>query len=192
MSDESFPALLKLFEFDKKRELERYCRATVISGTDFANLVMACGLLRIPFWHKLHYRDILPEHLNLSEADHKALTDNDVGPLGPAAAKVVRKMGQLFEERRYLVGHIFYNPDLTKWHFFCFDQRDLEDRRPNHWKEGSHVHFMNWLWPRQDAQSVWTEFVKGNYRPGNSIHLRFQMDIGRREAEEKKTSPPSA
>jgi hypothetical protein len=87
-------------------------------------------------------------------------------------------MGQMFEERRYLVGHMFYTPNLSEWHFFCFDQRDLEDERPNHWKEGPHVHFINWLWPGQDVKSVWSNFVGENQRPGNAIHLRFSMDLG--------------
>ena len=176
MKESNLEGLLKLFEFDKKRELERHCRTTVISKSEFANLVLACEMFGQPFLHRISYRDILPEHLHLSEADHKALADNGVGPLGPEAAKAVRKMAQMFEERRYLVGHIFYNSDFSRWHFFCFDQRDLEERKPNHWKEGSHVHFMNWLWPKQDAQSVWSEFVKGNYKPGNSIHLRFNAE----------------
>jgi hypothetical protein len=189
MSGPSLETLLKLFEFDKKRELERYCRITIISKSDFANLVLACDISGEPFLHRISFRDIVPEHLNLSDADHKALADNGVGPLGPEAAKAVRKMFQIFEERRYLVGHMFHNRDLSKWHFFCFDQRDLEERRPNHWKEGSHVHFMNWLWPNQDAKTVWSEFVSGNYKPGSSIHLRFSHE---REASKNESSGPSA
>ncbi|HXP80906.1 MAG TPA: hypothetical protein VN976_13455 [Verrucomicrobiae bacterium] len=189
MSEANLEGLLKLFEFDKKRELERYCRSTVISKSDFANLVLACEMSGVPFLHQISYRDIVPEHLHLSDIDHKALADNGVGPLGPEAAKAVRKMAQIFEERRYLVGHMFHNPDRSRWHFFCFDQRDLEERRPNHWKEGSHVHFMNWLWPNQDAQTVWSGFVTGNYKPGSSIHLRFTHE---REACENESGGPSA
>jgi len=173
MSETSLEALLKIFEFDKKRELEKYCRSAVITRSDFANLVLVCELHGVPFLHQISYRDIVPEHMKPSHSEHKALTDNGVGPLGPEAAKAVRKMAQIFEERRNLVGHMFYSQDLTKWHFFCFDLRDVEERRPNHWKGGSHVHFMNWLWPNQNAQSVWSEFVTGNYKPGSSIHLRF-------------------
>jgi hypothetical protein len=175
MGETNVKGLLKVFEFEKKRELERYCRNTVISGSDFADLILACECSGVPFLHRINYRDIVPDHLFPSDSERKALEDNGPGLLGPEAAKAVRKMGQLFEERRYLVGHMFYTLNLSIWHFFCFDQRDLEDRRPNHWKEGAHVHFMNWLWPKQDAQSVWSNFVNGNYRPGNSIHLRWQM-----------------
>ena len=171
----SLEGLLKIFTLGKKRELEQYCRNLVIGGEHFADLVFSSGMTGQPFLHKINYRDHQPKHLHLSEADLKALGDNGVGPLTPAAAKAVRKMGQMFEERRYLVGHIFYVPDLTKWHFFCFDQRDLEERKPNHWKEGAHVHFVNWLWPGKDAKSVWSNFVEGDYRPGDALHIRFHF-----------------
>lgn len=170
----SLEGLLKIFSFEKKRELEQYCRRLVISIEHFADLVLSCEMSGRPFLHKISYRDRQPKHLHLSEEDIKALGDNGVGPLTPAAAKAVRKMGQMFEERRYLVGHIFYVADLSKWHFFCFDQRDLEHRKPNHWREGSHVHFINWLWPGQDARSMWSNFVEGDYRPGDALHVRFQ------------------
>src|SRR5713226_233363 len=101
MSEASLEGLLKLLEFDKKRELERYCRSAVISDSDFANLVMACEFSGEPFLHQISYRDFVPEHLHPSGGEHKALSDNGVGPLGPEAAKAVRKMAQMFEELRY-------------------------------------------------------------------------------------------
>jgi hypothetical protein len=174
----SLEGLLKMFTFAKKKDLERYCRSLVISGSDFAGLILCCEQRGEPFIHQISFRDIVPQHLELSDSDIKALADNGLGALGPGAAKAVAKMGQMFEERKYLVGHIFFTPNLSEWHFFCFDQRDLEDRRPNHWKEGPHVHFINWLWTGQDAKSVWSNFVGENQRPGNAIHLRFSMDHG--------------
>jgi hypothetical protein len=173
VNEPSVEGLLKLFEFDKKKELERYCRTITISKRDFAHLVLTCEMTGAPFLHKIFYHDFVPDHLEPSEAEHKALAENGVGPLGPVAAKAIQKMSQMFEERRYLVGHVFYIPDLSRWHFFCFDQRDLEEHKPNHWKEGPHVHFLNWLWPKKDAQSVWSEFIKDHDKPGSSIHLRF-------------------
>jgi hypothetical protein len=170
--------LLKIFTFGKKKDLERYCRSLVVNGSDFVAWILHCELRGDPFIHQITYRDIVPGHLDPSDSELKALANNGLGELGPEAAKAVRKMGQMFEERRYLVGHMFYTPNLSEWHFFCFDQRDLEDERPNHWKEGPHVHFINWLWPGQDAKSVWSNFVGENQRPGNAIHLRFSMDLG--------------
>ena len=35
-------ALLNLFDFDKKRELEQYCRQIVIDSSAFADFILAC------------------------------------------------------------------------------------------------------------------------------------------------------
>jgi hypothetical protein len=166
-------ALLKMFDFDKKRELEKYCRDVVINSSDFANFILACELGSFPLLHKIHYRDHVPEHLYLSDQDTAALAANPVGPLQPDAQKAVRKISQMFKDRRYLVGHIFYLPDLSKWHFFQFDQRDLEDERGNHWKEGAHVHFLNWLWPNYDATTLWENFTSGKAKMNDSLHVRY-------------------
>jgi hypothetical protein len=173
MSQADFEKLMKMFECEKKSQLQRYARELVLSSDAFFHLIVACETHGQPFLHQIHYRDHVPEHLHPSEAEWKALADNGLGLLKSEAAKTVSKMTQMFVERRYLVGHMFVTPDRSKWHFFCFDQRDLEKGKPNHWKEGSHVHFVNWLWPGQDAQAVWTNFIEGDYRPGNSLHLRF-------------------
>jgi hypothetical protein len=172
MSESNLDGLLKMFSFHKKSELEKYCRDVVISSENFFALILACEQSDNPFCHEISYRDKVPKHLNPSDSETQALLDNPVGALSPEAEKAVRKLSQMFEERRYLVGHIFFTPDFSKWHFFCFDQRDLETEG-NHWKEGSHVHFINWLWAGQDAKSVWSNFVGDDRRPGDAIHLRF-------------------
>ncbi len=168
--------LLKIFTFDKKRELEKYCRDVVIHSQDFAALIVSCGRGNMPFLHQKHWRDSVPEHLELSEAGLEALAKNGVGPLQGDALKMVRKFGQLFQERRYLVGHMFYTRTLYQWHFFYFDQRDTEEERANHWKGGSHIHFINWLWPEHTAQSLWSRFTSGNVQMGGSFHMRFVRD----------------
>ena len=170
-------ALLKLFAFGKKRELEQYCRKIVIDSSAFANFILTCELTGSPFLHEIHYRDHVPEHLSLSEKDSAALAANGVGLLQPDAQKAVRKISQMFKDRRYLVGHIFYVPDLSKWHFLQFDQRDLEDEE-NHWKEGAHIHFLNWLWPNYDAKTLWASFTSGKAKMNDSLHVRF-LDAAR-------------
>lgn len=172
-------AILKMFTFDKKRELEQYCRTIVIDSSAFANFIFACELTGSPFIHEIHYRDHVPEHLHLSDKDSTALAANGVGLLQPDAQKAVRKISQMFKDRRYLVGHIFYTPDLSKWHFFQFDQRDLEDEQ-NHWKEGAHIHFLNWLWPNYDAKTLWASFTSGKAKMNDSLHVRY-FDAARQE-----------
>ncbi len=96
-------ALLKLFAFDKKRELEKYCRDLIIHSRDFANFILACEFGSFPFLHQIHYRDHVPDDVHLTDRDLAALSANPVGPLEPGAQKTVRKIGQMFKVRRYLV-----------------------------------------------------------------------------------------
>jgi hypothetical protein len=173
MGGSNLENLMKLFSFEKKKDLERYCRDLTIRSEDFFALVLACESSRVPFAHEITYRDKVPAHLVPSDFEIEALKGTPAGTvLTGDAAKAARKRSHSFEERRYLVGHMFCATDLSRWHFFCFDQRDLEIEG-NHWKEGSHVHFVNWLWPGQDPKSLWSNFVTEDDRPGGAIHLRF-------------------
>lgn len=185
MSESNLEGVAKLFSFEKKQDLERYCRDLTIRSDDFFTLVLTCELLRYPFAHEISYQDQVPEHLVPSDFEIQALENTPAGTLLTGdAEKVVRKISQSFKERRYLVGHMFFTPDYANWHFFCFDQRDLETKG-NHWKEGAHIHFINWLWPRQDAKSVWSNFMTEDQRPGGAIHLRFS-DFAREKSMEIK------
>src|SRR5579864_6027144 len=173
MSKSNLESLLKIFSFEKIKDLERYCRDLTIRSDDFFALVLACEHSGEPFAHEMSHRDKVPTHLVPSDSEIEALKSTPAGTwLSGDAAKAARKMSQSFEERRYLVGHMFFTSDYSKWHFFCFDQRDLENTG-NHWKKGSHVHFVNWLWPGQNAKSVWSNFVAEDNRPSRAIHLRF-------------------
>ena len=163
---------LKVFTFSKKRALERYCRDTTVYGCDFANVIVACEDGVLPFRHRIHYSDIVPKHLVPTDASLGAVSRNSVGPLDREGRKVARKIFALFDERRWLVGHIFFTADMHEWHFFCFDQRDTA-ARANHWKGGSHIHLVNWLWPNLDLRSVWRDFVRKNERPPQALHLRY-------------------
>jgi len=173
MDTSNLETLLKLFSFEKKSELEKYCRSLTIRSEDFVALVFACEASGQPFAHEISYRDTVSPQVIPSDAEIEALKRAPTGTLlSGKAAKAVSKMSQSFVDRRYYVGHLFCTPDLSRWHFFCFDQRDLQTEG-NHWTEGSHVHFVNWLWPRLDAQSVWSHFLTKDDRPGSDIHLRF-------------------
>lgn len=159
MSESNLESLMKIFSFETKKDLERYCRDLTISSEDFFHLLLACESSGEPFLHEISYRDKVPPHLVPSDSEIQALTNTPAGTfLSGDAAKAVGKRSQSFVERRYLVGHMFFRPDYTQWHFFCFDQRDLETTG-NHWKGGSHVHFVNWLWPGQDPKSILSDFV---------------------------------
>ncbi|MGA2387516.1 MAG: hypothetical protein ABSF97_01045 [Candidatus Sulfotelmatobacter sp.] len=170
---ENLAAILKLFTFEKKRELEKYCREVVIYQSEFVDVILACESGTLPLLHQIFHRQIVPEDIGPTDQDLAALTANGLGLLKPDARKAVNKLGQLFRVRRQLVGHIFYAPGTSEWHFFQFDQRDLDAEGPNHWKGGTHMHFLNWLWPNYDRNTLWADFTSGRAKMNDSLHVRY-------------------
>ena len=175
-SSNNLDALLKLFRFQKKKDLRKYCKGLTVYSYDFVNFILACEQDILPFHHKIHHQDYIPSHLEPSDSDLRALAKNGVGRLNVDASRTVRKVFQLFTERRYLVGHIFYTSNLLDWHFFYFDQRDTELHNKQ-WVEGSHIHYINWLWPEHSAKSIWEKFTSGNVQMNGSLHLRWKDEI---------------
>jgi hypothetical protein len=169
--------LLKIFTFDKKRDLEKHCREITIHRGDLATLILTCQDGLMPFRHRIYRRDYVPRHLRPSQKEREALANNGVGPVTGDALKMVQKIEQLFQDRRHLVGHMFDTPGSPYWHFLYFDQRDLKDDGTNHWKQGAHVHLVNWLLrPQSDPETLWAEFTNGNMKLGGSLHIRFADD----------------
>lgn len=169
-SKDSLGYLIKLLEIDRKSELRKYSRKIIIKKSDFANLILSSFL--IGYTHQIKYKDFIPQHLNPSLEERKALIENSPGPVTGKAKKFVSKVSQLFKDRRYLVGHIFYNKN--KWHLFYFDQRDSEKRK-NHWIEGPHIHFVNYLWG-VNVDQLWSSFNtrRGGFSKG--LHIKYEME----------------
>ena len=82
-------------------------------------------------------------------------------------------MKQIFRERQFLVSHLFIN-EKKEWHIFFFDQRDMETETKNHWKEGSHLHFMNYLWTGLELDTVWKSLDSYKGKFGSSIHIKWE------------------
>ena len=172
-NEPSLDSLLEIFSFEKKADLVRHCKDLTISSEDFFKFVLACEMFGQPFLHQITSRDKVPPHLIPKDSEIEALQNTPAGAVvAGEAAKAVSKMSQFFIDRRYLVGHMFFTADKSRWHFFCFDQRDVSTTG-NHWEKGSHVHFVNWLWPNFNADTVWQNFTIDDDRPGSDLHLRF-------------------
>jgi hypothetical protein len=73
------------------------------------------------------------------------------------------------------VAHLFANTD--RWHLFYFDQRDLDGAAVNHWTGGSHVHFVNDLWPEYAAGQLWSAFDDPKTSVAGKLHIRFDEDV---------------
>jgi hypothetical protein len=119
----------------------------------------------------------VPDHLQPTAEDKAEMMSAEMN-VGDRIPKSMLKLTRIFDQRRYLVGHIFYTPDHSNWHFIYFDQRDIA-KRSNHWEAGSHIHVINWLTNSTGAQAVWGEFNSGNPQVRNSFHIRWADDIER-------------
>jgi hypothetical protein len=143
--------------------LEKYCRTIEITGHDFAVLVWNAGSLG--YHHAIQHHEFQPKHLQPTDADIAGLRNKN-------AQSLIRKINQIFKDRRLLVSRLFHNS--TRWHLFYFDQRDTDEDDPNHWKRGSHIHFVNDLWPRYDPQKLWDLFRQADASAGGKLHIPFK------------------
>jgi hypothetical protein len=161
-------ALLTLFTFAKKSALEQYSRTFVLRPGAFLNLVLACDQGLLPFKRGAHYSYLAPQDLPPVFASTPGASTSspelDV-------RKISTVVNRLRFETRWSAGHLFYTPGLHEWHFFVLDHHDQARASRNHWKGGTHMHFVNWLWPRLDPRCVWDEFVSSGKKPGSALHL---------------------
>jgi len=165
-------ALASLFAIQRAADLKKFCRREAIAKKEFAATIFACEMGLLPWRHLISHRNFVPDHLQPTDEELSSVGAVTVGDRVP---KAFRKIMSQFDERRMLVGHIFFNEDLSKWHLVYFDQRDASDRQ-NHWAEGSHLHLINWLLrPGQDADKAWREFHNGNPKLRGALHIRCAL-----------------
>jgi len=165
--------LIRLFNIETKRELEKYCREIVVHGSDLVALILGgqAGVLD-PYKYACHFDQKVGPHLNPSTEEFSALDQNGVGPLKGKAKKAVSKVFQMFRERRCLAAHLFYTPSHAYWYLFYFDQRDTASQR-NHWVHGSHIHLITSHWPNLTLEDAWQQVLSGKLNFTNKIHLRY-------------------
>ncbi len=164
--------LTKLLMITKKSKLKKYCRDITIFQEDFVKLIVNSDKIR--YTHQRKYHDFIPSHLHPTDEERSALTSATVGErLEGGAKKFINKIKQIFEQRRYLVAHVFFNRE--RWHLFYFDQKDMGYMIKNHWKEGMHIHFVNYLWPQYDIKELWELFNRADATAGGKLHIRYKI-----------------
>ena len=96
----------ELFGIERLSELKKFCARAEITKENFSHTILGCQSGWLPWRHQISHRDFVPEHLQPSEEELK-----ETGPLevGQPIPKHLRKIMRIFDERRLLVGHIFYN-----------------------------------------------------------------------------------
>jgi hypothetical protein len=163
--------LYALFSIEKTAKLKKLCKQAEVGKKEFSQTIFACEMGLLPWRHELSRRDFVPPHL---EPTPEEMAEIGKVAVGQPIPKALRKIVTQFDERRMLVGHLFYNDDLSRWHLLYFDQRDT-DPHHNHWVAGSHIHVINWvIRPGQSADVAWQQFHLGNPNLSGSLHVRMK------------------
>jgi len=169
---ESFHALCDIFDFERKRDLEKHCAAMVVTGRALSQLIHAGSIgLLTPLLYASHFGEHIPDDVELLERDFRAIGAAQVGPIEGPVRKAFNKIEQSFLVQRRYSAHLFYFLDGSRWYLFYFDQRDRSSH-DNHWKEGSHIHLVTNL-SNLDLERVWQKVQTGDFSFGGKIHLRY-------------------
>jgi hypothetical protein len=145
MFEPSVPeSLATLFALDRKSALKNYCATLTIRSDELTRLILFSRL--IGYVHGRAHEDYEPEEAELTEADIDVFRQRKTEEL----PKVSRKIKNLFAVRKRRSAHLFYNG--AKWHLFYFTFDDV--KTPAHWAGGSHVHFVNYLWPEYRPEQL--------------------------------------
>lgn len=180
MAYESLEKLIGLFNLKKKREVERYCQKLVITSEDLSSLILAGRVGSFgPFKYACHFTECRPGHLEPKQSELAALASHGVGLAKGAALKAIRKMDQIFKERRLVSAHLFYERSQKYWHMFYFDQRDFTGTK-NHWKHGPHIHYAQDMFTREPLARIWSRVVSERPEFPPSLHVRYDYHHNRR------------
>lgn len=177
--DEPLKQLLTLFTLEKKRQIEAHCRTLVIRSEDFAEVILAGRARMLGLYaYRCHFRELRPAHLEPTPDELDALAGNGTGELQGKALKMMRKVGQLFDDRRLLAAHLFYSPSHQYWHLFYFDQRDRAER-DNHWEHGQHIHYVHDTFTREPLAEVWRKVCQDKPAFPRGLHIRYDYHHNR-------------
>jgi hypothetical protein len=161
-----------LFAINNVGDLKTFCKRAVLSKREFATYISGCNYGIFPWRHEILSRDYVPEHLNPTKEEMSSVAGAKAGDPLP---KGLRKIMSILDQRRLLVGHIFYNHDLNNWHLLYFDQRDTT-AYDNHWMNGSHIHLISWLMrPNQNADMAWKDFQQHNPKLSGKLYIRCKF-----------------
>jgi hypothetical protein len=161
--------LKQVFETEKKSDLEKLARHTVVKQIDLVAFIHNCKSLG--FRHEIKRKEFVPESVILGKKEFEALKQNGVGPMSKEAQKVVSKTQALFEQRKVNIGHLFFKEN--EWHCLYFSYKDMSPR-DNHWKHGPHMHYTNSRimdWSRRKMGYALDERDLTGIR---NIHIRFE------------------
>jgi len=163
--------LVALLGITKKREVVKFCKGVTISEDDLYLLIRNCA--QIGYNCRSKYPEYLP--------DDRRITDRDVADMKAGKIKQFSaKLHQIFEERKHYMVHLLEKG--KEWHCFHYTYKDMEADEKGHWKHGSHLHYVSYLWPEYTKRRVWEAFDQRSNDIRGSLHIRLKVkevgDIG--------------
>jgi hypothetical protein len=157
--------IARLFSLTSKAEVKAYAQRLVLDRLDIACAIVYAelgGYTHAP----LHY-EWQPEAARLKPEDVDILRNED---RHHDLDKFVRKFDNALETRKRLSAHFFEKPG--RWHLFYFTLGDMASRDPNHWEHGSHLHFVNFLWPEYKLEEMQDRLFRQRKTQITGLHIR--------------------
>lgn len=175
---------IDIISCSSKSDLEKLCKTTTITMTEFVDFIIHCKAGLTPLNHTMHFFDFVPPELEEKPDDWQVLSADREVQASKEGQRAIRRLFKAHGKRQYRVGHMFVSKDpthpLSKWHFIFFETNELR-AKDNHWEMGPHVHITNYLWPNLYCQPIWEAFVLRKEFPPAKLHLSC-LDEKRRDA----------
>ena len=171
---EDFRFLVELLNIDTKKKLTKFSKSIVVRQDDFVAFILGAqhGIFA-PYKYANEFRRDVPQHLYPKNEEHAAIRTNGVGPYRTKEAKkFARKIFQMPKNLKTLAAHLLYTPDHKYWHLFYFSHRDREESG-NHWRAGSHIHFVSYLWGGLPLEEAWTQVQSGKITM-KALHIQYE------------------
>ena len=159
-----------LFAIEKKSDLLSFCNGLSVTDHEFCELAVNCGSLG--YQHSPKWREYVPQ--KLTEKDFDVFRTNNSMDEKACFLKFRSKVKAIFNERRYVAAHFFISP-TGKWHLMYFDFRDMDIKNKPHWFGGPHIHFVNYLWPEHNPETLWAKFDQRRQHISGNVHISFSQ-----------------
>ncbi|MGA2659463.1 MAG: hypothetical protein ABSH34_18310 [Verrucomicrobiota bacterium] len=172
-----FPENIRhLFSLTTKAAVTKYAQKLVLDSND-----LVCAILYAELGGYAHFRghdEWQPQDAQLTQDDMDIVRKEKTGA---ELGKFVGKLNNLFRTRKHLSAHFFIKPG--RWHLFYFTFDDMTERKPNHWKHGRHLHFINDLWPQYKLEQMEARlFGQRKTLIEGSFHIRVSSSKPRYDA----------
>jgi len=163
VSSLGIPDRLKtLLEFTKKSKAVAYCKSIILPEKELGILIKNCSQIR--FTHRSKFKEFVPQDREILDADISAMKKGN-------PRQFVSKFDRILKERK--VNHIHLFERGKEWHCFYFSYSDIESSKESHWKRGSHLHYVSYLWPNLRKRQVWESFDKRNVAI-QGVHIKLK------------------